>query len=125
VDSLPELQNLIDGVNQAFSAISDAAQANNATESSPSAEDYAKVGVTGVNAANLAAINSALNTEAVNGADVDTTPDIQAVVDAYKTVLAAADGTAGNGVKPTQAQYEALGVSGISTPQKQAARPSH
>jgi hypothetical protein len=33
-------------------------------------------------------------------------------------VLAAADGTAGNGVKPTQAQYEALGISGISTPQK-------
>jgi hypothetical protein len=86
VDSLDKLQDLVDSVNEAFSAIADAAQSNSATETRPSALDYAKAGVTGVEAANLAALNSALNSAAVDGGAVDTAGEIQALVDAYKVI---------------------------------------
>jgi hypothetical protein len=92
VDTLPELQGLVNTLNAGLNAISAAAQANNATESSPTASDYANAGVTGVDASNLASINSALNSAGVDGKAVDSTPEIQALVDSYKAILDAADG---------------------------------
>jgi len=116
-DSLAKLQGLTDGVNTATTAalakIRDAAQNNSAAGSNPSISDYTAAQVSGVNASNLAAINDVLNSGAVNGNAADTTAEIQAIVDAYGKILAAADGTGGNGVLPGAGDYAAIGVTGV------------
>ena len=103
----------------AINAIRDAAEANSATGAAPTAATYATAGVTGVTAANLASINDALNSAAVNGAAADTKPEVQAIVDAYAAILATANdaaGSTGNATAqttpaPTAAQYAAIGAS--------------
>jgi hypothetical protein len=116
-DTLAELQGLTDGVNTAtttaLAKIRDAAQNNSATGSNPSLADYTTALVSGVNVGNLAAINDVLNSSAVNGNAADTTAEIQAIVDAYTKILAAADGVSGNGVLPSAADYAAIGVTGV------------
>ena len=71
--------------------------------------------MTGVTAANIAAINSALDSSLVDGGKADTTGEVQTIVDAYKAILATADGSA-NTPTPvlTGDQYAAIGVTGVS-----------
>ncbi|WP_019429307.1 hypothetical protein, partial [Limnohabitans sp. Rim47] len=123
-DSLGELQSILDSVTAtvqtAMNDIRDAAQNNTATDNSPSVTLYDLVGVIGVNADNVAAINSALNTTSIDGSKADTPAKVQTIVDAYKAILAEAndaDNTAGDGttdvtptVDPTPAQYAAIGA---------------
>ena len=100
---------------QALNAIRDAAQNNTAGDSTTGQSVYVAAGVSHVTATNLGAINSALNSLAVTGAQADTTPEVQAIVDAYNTVLASADGRAGNALTPiTAEQYSTLGVTGVT-----------
>ena len=104
----------------ALSTIAAAAQANDASNTNVAASVFATAGVTGVDSTNVAAIQSALNSAAVVGTSVDTLGEVQAVVDAYKAILAEANdtaNTAGNGTpdanpasNPTAAQYAAIGV---------------
>ena len=104
----------------ALSTISAAAQADNASNSNVPVSVFATAGVSGVDVNNVAAIQSALNSAAVNGVATDTVAEVQAVVDAYKAILAEANdtaNTAGNstpdantGSHPTAAQYAAIGV---------------
>ena len=94
VDSLAELQALVNDVNAAASTISAAAQDNNATATTPTEATYATAGVTGVTSGNLAAINNALNSAAVTGTSVDTPAEIQALVNSYSAILAEANGSA-------------------------------
>jgi len=124
VDTMSELQDLINSINvdlnPGLSAISAAAQANNATETTPTTADYANAGVTGVNALNLASMNSALNSAAVDGKAVDTTAEIQALVDSYKAILAAADGAdnLSAATNPSQDNYKNIGVTGVDSAPK-------
>lgn len=104
-----------DEVQAALNAIRDAAQNNTATDTSPSVMTYAAAGAKGVSAANLASINSALDSAVVNGALADTAPEIQTIVDGYNAILNSADGVAGNTTTAlTGAQYGAIGVTGVS-----------
>jgi copper homeostasis protein CutC len=120
IDTLPELQaiantaiNLLAG--GAINAIKVAAQADNATPTTPDATVYQDAGVVGVDGTNLGAMNSALDTAAVNGAAVDSKAKVQTLVDAYRAILASADGTGANtGTALTGAQYTAVGVTGVS-----------
>jgi hypothetical protein len=75
------------------------------------------VGVSGVTAGNLAAINSALNSAGVNGVVVETTAEIQTLVNSYAAILGSADvvNNLVNGSGPTQAQYAAIGVTGVDS----------
>jgi hypothetical protein len=119
VDTQAELQTLVNtalsGVPAALNAISTAAETNTAVASGLSANVYSAAGVTGVSAANIASVNSALDSAKVNGAAADTTAEVQAIVNAYGAVLANADGVHGNAKLPiTLAQYAAIGVTGIS-----------
>lgn len=100
----------------ALAAIRDAAQGNTATDAKPSQATYVIAGVKDVTAGNLAAINSALDSAPVTGVLADTTAKVQAIVDAYKTILASADGNATpNTVTPiTGDQYAAVGITGVS-----------
>ena len=101
----------------AINAISDAAEANDATATVPPVATYTAAGVTGVTSSNLAAINSALDSAAVTGAATHSTAKIQTVVDAYQTILTGADGNASNNNSiATASQYTAIGVTGVTTP---------
>jgi VCBS repeat-containing protein len=116
-NSVAEVQNLIDTAAAAQEAarlaISAAAQANNAngTTAATSAQ-YAALGVTGVDDTNLAAINSALNSSGVDGEAANSTAEVQAIVDAYKAILAKANSA--SATNPTQEQYVAIGVTGVN-----------
>jgi hypothetical protein len=121
VDTVPELQALVDtagaGATSALNQIRDAAQNNNAVSSGLAASVYAAAGVSGVTAANQANIDSALDSAAIAGAQADTTPEVQAIVDAYRAILASADGVGANTLPAlTGAQYNAIGVTGVSGP---------
>jgi len=121
VDSLAELQALVNDVNAAASTISAAAQANNASTTTPTAATYATAGVTGVTSDNLAAINNALNSAAVTGTSVDTPAEIQALVNSYNAILAEANGSAADATPatdPTAADYTRIGVTGVDSTAK-------
>ena len=116
VDTVAELQAVVNsGIRDALLAvISQTAENNSATGSSPSVADYEAVSVTGVDATNLGAINSALNSASITGSSADTSAEIQAIVDAYNAILGAADGLADNDIKPTSLQYGQIGVTGVT-----------
>jgi RTX calcium-binding nonapeptide repeat (4 copies)/FG-GAP-like repeat/FG-GAP repeat len=104
-----------DVVLAAINAIRDAAQNNSATASTPSALTYQIAGVSGVSGANLASVNSALNSALINGVLADTAPEIQTIVNAYGAILGSADGVGGNTTTPlTGTQYSSIGVTGVS-----------
>jgi hypothetical protein len=100
----------------ALNTISAAAEANNATATTPAASVYASAGVTGVDAGNLAAINSLLDSAPINAAAVDTAAEVQTVVSAYNAIVPGADNTNDNDVALTQALATALGLTAINTP---------
>ncbi len=100
---------------QALLAIQTAAEANNANDASLPLSTYASAGVTGVTSTNLAAINSVLNSTAIQGSQADTLAEVQAIVNAYTKVLNAADGKDSNTqVVLTALDFKALGVSGVT-----------
>jgi hypothetical protein len=99
----------------AITTIRDAAQANNATASTPTALTYKVAGSSGVDAGNLGAMNSALNSGPIDGNAVDTAPEIQTLLSAYKAILAEANGaTPSTGTALTGTQYSSVGVTGVS-----------
>ena len=103
------------GSSDPLSAIKQAANLDNATANTPALTDYQAAGITGVSNSNLAAINSILNDADINSASVDTSAELQTLVNSYNAILAAADGTAGNGTAPSKTDYANVGVNGIDT----------
>ena len=126
-DTCPEVQALVTTVVAAFTASLNAIATYAETGvTAPAVSDYTQVGVVGVTAGNLAAINSAINAQA--GADsivgnandrdgADTAAEVQTIVSAYNAILQAADGVdnTANSANPTTAQYASVGVTGVST----------
>ena len=100
----------------ALASIKAAAENNTATSGNLAASVFTAAGITGVDANNLAAIQSALDSAAVNGAAADTKAEVQAIVDAYKAIKDNADTAATTNA--TQAQYAAVGVTGIDNAAK-------
>lgn len=109
VDTFIELSNLInsklDSVDQAIRLIANFADQNTISQptplgsfvykgTAPTAATYNSVGLTGgvVTDAEAQAFNDALATSGVTYTSVDTKEEIQALVDAYRAVLKAADG---------------------------------
>jgi len=97
VDTTVEVQALVDqqAAAEAAQAAIDAAQAKivayaeDNTNSAPNLDDYAAIGVTGVTADNLDAVNAKV--DALVGEDVDTQTEVQALVDQQAQEQAAAD----------------------------------
>jgi hypothetical protein len=125
VDTQSELQTVINEAltrqPSALTKISDAAENNtasgNPTTAALTRTDYGLAGVTGVNDANVGAINSALDSTPVNRGATDTLDELQKVVDAYVAILASADGQNPTGTAPvliTPEQYTAVGVTGLT-----------
>lgn len=87
------------------------AYANDRAQDAPNVADYAALGVLGVTAGNLLAINSAV--DALSASDVSNAAKIQFIVDAYTKILAEANGSTADttlGNNPTAALYSAIGV---------------
>ena len=118
VDTLNELQTLVNNAAAALTAIKDAAQTNNATDANVAISVFAAAGVTGVDANNVGAIQSALNSAGVDGSKADTKEEVQAIVDAYNAIKANADNAAT--ANATTAQYAAIGVTGVDTPTEES-----
>ncbi len=78
---------------------------------------YAAAGVTGLQAGNLSACNSALDSASVIAHSANNTAKVQAVVDAYNTILGSTTGTNAIHTSPTLEQYAAIGVTGLHNPQ--------
>lgn len=115
IDTVAELQALLDGSNDALAAI--IAYANNHTANpAPTLADYAATGITAgtgavmVDANNLSSINAAV--ARLTGPDVNTRSKLRTVVQSYNTILAAADGVRGDdsGAALQASHYRAIGV---------------
>lgn len=105
VDTFVELNALITAVATIVT------YADDNTQTVPTLANYLSAGITGVTAANLSAINSALDANSIGG--VDTKAELQAVVDTYNLILAEANGAASDGTpgsNPTAAQYALIGA---------------
>ncbi|MCO4859118.1 hypothetical protein MKD49_21685 [Herbaspirillum sp. WGmk3] len=117
IKSIPLLQTLIDKAVIALAKVTAYAQSNASDEAlRPTVEDYKDMGVAHVDATNLAAINAALATDQVGAAQADTQPEVQAIADAYRKILKAADGVrasvdpVGSELVPTAAELNLIGV---------------
>ncbi len=105
IDTLAELQTLVTAVASIVSYADDSSQA------APTLGTYTNAGLSGVTAANLAAINSGIDANAATG--VHTKLEMQGLIDAYTVILAEANGSAADAtptVNPTAAQYAAIGA---------------
>jgi len=117
IKSIPLLQTLIDKAVIALAKVTAYAQSNASDETlRPTVEDYKDMGVAHVDANSLAAINAALATDQVDGAQADSQPEVQAIADAYRKILKAADGMrasvdpVGSELVPTAAELNLIGV---------------
>ncbi len=122
---IPNIVNLQALINAAIVAadaslllISTAAENDTATALSPSVEDYLNIGMSGVDANNLAALNTVLNEATIGAFQVDSFVEVQFIVDSYNQLLMAADGLDDQDQKATQQNYQALGIFNIDSPVK-------
>ena len=113
IDTMTELQALVTGAVNSYTTSLAKISGYTGSNSAPTATDYTNVGVTGVDAGNLAAINSVIGP--LSSTATDTRVEIQAIVDAYNVILGAADGVSGTGGTLTAAQFQLLGVTTINT----------
>ncbi|MBU6191341.1 MAG: hypothetical protein KGR68_18630, partial [Betaproteobacteria bacterium] len=97
VNSLSALQALVTSAASQFAALQEIAtyaDSNAPLADAPSLAVFAQAGVIGVDNSNRLAIASALASAAVSGALADSQSEVQSLVDAYRLILAEANGFA-------------------------------
>lgn len=107
-------------ITAAYQAIQNYAQANadptaTATGTAPTVQNYQDVGVVGLDANNKDAVNTALTTLNLKSDNLQTTADIQKVVDAYNAVFALAEGNANNATPQQAITVDTLSNLGVDT----------
>ncbi len=112
VDTTAKIQEIVDTIN-AGNIIEQYAEDN--TNTVPVITDYANAGVTGVDAANLAEVNAAI--DALMATDVDTTAKIQEIVDELNTVAIVVNSSASNTL--TQQELTAAGITNTGLTQNE------
>jgi hypothetical protein len=80
----------------------------------PGLSDFENIGVTGVDSANIGAVNTFIAYKSVT--DTDSQAEVQALVDAYAKVVALANGAADGGVPLTATEFSSLGLPDVDTP---------
>jgi hypothetical protein len=113
IDSLAELTSLVDAAVAAQRAAFAVISVYDGTNTVPVEADFASVSVTGVDQTNLASINTVL--VVLNAAASDSRSEVQAIVDSYTIILNGADGTSNSAISLTFTQYQALGLTAITT----------
>ncbi len=115
IDTVAELQGLLDRGNDALAAIIAYANDSNANPP-PSLADYVATGITAGSGAVTVDMNNHSNINAavakLTGPDVETRTKLKTVVQAYNTILSAADGAMGDnsGAALQASHYRAIGV---------------
>jgi len=113
IDTFAELQSAVTSAATAASSALNVISSYTGSNTAPTVANFESAGVTGVEAGNLSAINSVIGP--LTAGETDTRAEVQAIVDAYSILLAAADGVAGTGGTLTAAQFQALGITSINT----------
>jgi hypothetical protein len=126
VDTTGEIQTVVSSASgtadTALTKIANWAADSSTTANTPSVQDYIDIGVIGVTSDNLTAINVVVAAKN-STADADTTAEVQALADtgiaAYADALAKISNWEANStddnLKPTVADYENVGVTGVTT----------
>jgi hypothetical protein len=117
--SLAQLQTLTNNAISALNALEAAAQGDDASAIAATTA-FSDMGVTTVTSSggtagtanNLAAIKTVLASTAITGSDADTYEDVKALVDSYNVLFAYAEG---GSTEPELTDYQALGLSDITT----------
>ncbi|RZS52894.1 Ig-like domain-containing protein, partial [Sphaerotilus mobilis] len=112
---LAALQALADEAKSAQESIWDYADLTPppAPEDGPSIEDYAAIGITGLTPELRLALNAVLATEAIDRSDLASPAALQAMADAYQSVMDEANGPAPDADpqdNPSAADYATLGI---------------
>ena len=110
VDSIAELQGIVTIVTATPdpAAITTLVNYDPTTDPAPGADTYEDAGIVGVNTNNVTPINDLINK--IPRDEPLTPADIQAIVNAYNEVLAAADGDATKTGQLTKEQFAVLGL---------------
>jgi hypothetical protein len=112
VDQVVELQAMSNAATLKFDSQNKInAYAVSGTNPAPTVQDYVNVSVSGVAAANLGAVNSAVDAQ-TTAAPVDTAAELRLIVANYNTILAEANGATPDPTPgdPLVANYAILGV---------------
>lgn len=126
IGSMSDINALITKSNKritaAYQAIQKYAEANDdptvaATGTEPTLQNYQDVGVVRLDDKGKDAVNTALTTLKLKSANLQTTADIQKVVDAYNAVFALAEGTPNNATPQQAITVDTLNSLGIDTTQ--------
>ena len=107
VQAMVHIVNAITYINKAL---------GNNDMANPSIDHFVNADVTGVNESNLSAINELLTSK--NTDAIDTTAEIQSVVNSYNTIFNAANGINDDDTKPEANDYSTIGVSGVNSIEK-------
>jgi hypothetical protein len=94
IDTIPELQAIIDTQNEASVAVIQS-YADDNTSTQPEVSHYLGAGISDVNSSNLAHVNKVVN--ALEGNDVNTSAKIQAVVDNVNALIEIQEDSASSG----------------------------
>ena len=115
IDSLAKLQANVDaGISAARGASQALISSYTGSNTAPGLSDFENIGVTGVDSANIGAVNTFIAYE--SAADTDSQAEVQALVDAYAKVVALANGAADGGVPLTATEFSSLGLPDVDTP---------
>jgi len=115
IDSLTKLQANVDAGIAAARGASQAIISNyTGSNTTPALSDFENIGVTGVDAANIAGINSLIAEKLA--VDTDSELEVQAIVNAYAKVVALANGAADGGVPLTATELSSLGLPDVDSP---------
>jgi len=112
IASLSGLVGVVDAAITHFDATLAIIKSYTGSNTAPTSSDYSSIGITGVTAGNLAAINSFVAPASESA--TDSLGEVQGLVDAWIALQATADGNASSAASLTQAQFVTLGLQGIS-----------
>jgi hypothetical protein len=113
VDSLVELQTLVDQVRTSQAAALAVISAYDGNNTAPSLSTFQAAGIIGVDSSNIGIINQFL--AVMSAESTDSVSEVQALVDAVNKLMICADGTANNNCVFTAAEFQAMGYTDIDT----------
>ncbi len=116
ISTIDQLQDIADTAIEILNKIVKAAIENNATSETATIDELDRIGINNIDSSILIPFFSVLNKLNVVGSDVDTSAEIQGIVDAYNKVLFAADGVDNNNAALNLNDFKALGISSINSP---------
>jgi hypothetical protein len=105
-----EVQAMVNTVNNSINVINNAAQNNDANNTTPTATDYNNTGVTDVNSSQIDNYNSYLNNTTIQKDQVDTKAELQTLINSVNKITSNTD--------LNQSEFANIGISDINDTQR-------